>query len=403
MKLDVVGGTYRERCKEGEWRQLFGSGLRAAAALQYAGKVTFHTYIPPAHQPLLESMAATFGFDIAPSSSSHLIEFSYDHGLSTPLIFPPLDTVSPEQPLSVSGSHVLRFGMVDGDAIVSGDMVVYDPQSAYSPKAFHENGSSAKRLVIVCNRREAHMLAAENDILKAAAKIRSMESAEAVIVKCGSHGALLDCSDGQFEIPAFRTDLVWPIGSGDVFAAAFFARWVAGDKYDIAATRASMAAAHYCNTRQLPIPQMPDELPKYEALSLRLLGSADKKPLIYLAGPFFNMGQRWIVEESCDALRDQGLEVFSPFHDVGFGKAEEVVVADIEALKKSDVVLALLDQLDSGTLFEVGYARALGKPVIGFCQCTSEEALKMLAGTSCAVVDDFVSAIYQTAWTALKK
>jgi nucleoside 2-deoxyribosyltransferase len=39
----------------------------------------------------------------------------------------------------------------------------------------------------------------------------------------------------------------------------------------------------------------------------------------------------------------------------------------IEGIRSSDVVVAVLDgpDADSGTCFEVGYAKALGKPVIG--------------------------------------
>jgi nucleoside 2-deoxyribosyltransferase len=49
-------------------------------------------------------------------------------------------------------------------------------------------------------------------------------------------------------------------------------------------------------------------------------------------------------------------------------------------------------------VFEIGYARALGKPVVVFAQNVSEESLKMLEGTECDICDDFVTAIYRTAW-----
>ena len=63
---------------------------------------------------------------------------------------------------------------------------------------------------------------------------------------------------------------------------------------------------------------------------------------VYLAGPFFNMGARWLVEQAREALRQQPVAVFSPFHDVGLGLAESVVPADIEALDRCSAVLALL-------------------------------------------------------------
>ena len=401
MNLDVVGGTYRELCKEGEWRQLFGSGLRAAAALQNRATVRLHTYVSAAEQSLLEVVATTFKVTVSTVATPQTVRFSYEHGLSVPLIFPPLHTFAAAPSHQVTADHVLRFGMVDGDAVVNAKMAVYDPQSAYLPIPFHENGSTADRLVVVCNRREATLLTGESDVSTAAKKLRSLERAEAVVVKCGSHGALLDNDGGQQHIAAFRTSRVWPIGSGDVFAAVFSSSWMQGMSHFDAAVSASKATAYYCDTRSLPVPAA-SEMPDYPPLSLRTLKAGDTRPRVYLAGPFFNMGQRWMVHEARDALFDQGLDVFSPFHDVGFGVAEEVVPADIEGLKNADVVLALLDHLDSGTLFEVGYGRCLGKPVIGFCQNTPAETLKMLVGTECDVVDDFVSAVYHTAWTALR-
>ena len=59
------------------------------------------------------------------------------------------------------------------------------------------------------------------------------------------------------------------------------------------------------------------------------------------------------------------LKVFSPWHDVGFGVANEVVPKDLHALDNSAIVFAILDGLDSGTLFEIGYGVKKGIPIIG--------------------------------------
>jgi nucleoside 2-deoxyribosyltransferase len=119
-----------------------------------------------------------------------------------------------------------------------------------------------------------------------------------------------------------------------------------------------------------------------------------------LAGPFFNIGQRWLIEESLGALRAMGLRVFSPLHEIGLGDANSVAPQDIDGLRRSRVIFALVDGLDAGTVFEVGFARSLNKPVVVFSESTPEEPLKMMVGTGCEVVPDFVSALYRTAWTA---
>jgi nucleoside 2-deoxyribosyltransferase len=121
---------------------------------------------------------------------------------------------------------------------------------------------------------------------------------------------------------------------------------------------------------------------------------------VYLAGPFFNIGQRWLVDEARRCLLELGMRVFSPIHDGGGGPAEKVGPADLEALDQCDLVFALLDGLDSGTLFEVGWARAREKPkpVYALAPSVSEEDLKMVAGSECRVFEDFVTALHHAAW-----
>jgi len=52
--------------------------------------------------------------------------------------------------------------------------------------------------------------------------------------------------------------------------------------------------------------------------------------------------------------------------------------------------------------FEIGYARARGKPVIVFVQNEKEGDLKMIDGSECCLCRDFCTAIYKTIWTALR-
>jgi nucleoside 2-deoxyribosyltransferase len=114
------------------------------------------------------------------------------------------------------------------------------------------------------------------------------------------------------------------------------------------------------------------------------------------------MAQRRLVNEARRALAQQGIAVFSPLHDVGHGSADEVVPADLDALRDCAAVFAIVDGVDAGTLFEVGYATARGTPVVAFVQNEHAEALKMLEGSDCTICDDFTSAVYRTVWAALK-
>jgi hypothetical protein len=290
--------------------------------------------------------------------------------------------------------------MLEGEAEVHGSRVVYDPQSAYQPSPFGRNGSTAESLAILANLREASDLTGRQSLDEVGMALLEEEGAAVVVVKCGPIGARLFSSDGAHDIPAFRTERVFPIGSGDVFAAVFAHHWEeSGENPVDAAMAASWATAYYCATRVLPVPSDPEGL-KGVGNALTPTREAEARR-VYLAGPFFTAAQRWLIEQARAGLKAQGLNVFSPFHDIGLGPAQEVAQEDLAALSDSDVVLAIVDGLDAGTLFEIGYARALGLPVVAFVENEPEEPLKMVVGGGCKVADDFVSAIYQAVWAAV--
>ena len=124
---------------------------------------------------------------------------------------------------------------------------------------------------------------------------------------------------------------------------------------------------------------------------------------MYVAGPFFSIAERWLVDEARGALLDQGVAVFSPFHDVGVGPANEVVHQDLAAIDKCDAMLAIMDGTDPGTVFEIGYARSRGVPVVVLAENVRDESMKMTSGSGCQLMTDFVSAVYKSAWAALER
>ena len=213
------------------------------------------------------------------------------------------------------------------------------------------------------------------------------------MLKRGSHGAVVVTASGEHPIPAYQTEYVWKVGSGDVFSATFAALWGCQNMSpDQAADLASRATASYVDTRQLPAP---------DVAALQALQMTPIKPgsgMIYLAGPFFDIGQRWLVEESFSLLKELGASVFSPVHEVGPGPASYVAPKDIEGLEASDVVFAILNGLDPGTIFEIGYAIKKAIPVVALAQNVKEEDLKMIVGTGCEVTDDFASGLYRAVW-----
>lgn len=401
--LHIAGGVYRENCMHPSWREVYGSAGRAVSAImQIGGQATLHTYLDTSNAEILRDRAALEGFGLNAIDVPKGVTFSYYHTLSTPTINAPSNEYLP---LKLKEEKVIRFGMIEGSTIVEAKYAVYDPQSVASPEEFHKNGSKANHLAIVLNRHEASVMsglvgANPEDLAR---KISELSGAEVIVVKMGAKGALVYENGSFSRIPAFQTDFVWKIGSGDNFVAHFGYFWMEKclPAFE-AAMLASKATAYYCLYQGFATPKrLAAFSPPEIRLSNRYLNGY--QPLIYLAGPFFTLAELWLIEQARDNLKEMGLKVFSPYHDVGHGSADDVVELDLKAIRDCDVVLAIGDGLDSGTIYEVGYARAVGKPVIFYSENESSDNKKMMLGSGCILCNDYVTAIYKTLWAAAKQ
>lgn len=391
----VSGGVYVERSIDPHWDEVYGSGGRAAAAISGRPEgVSLVTYIGKPIEADVLALGTAFDIKIEGPHVSNAITFDYFHPLSVPHITPAVEHIAQHAALTVDGKVALRFGMLEGEAVVRAETAIHDPQSAFAPQLFRKNGSDAGRLAIVLNRSEAEATVGEADPERAATKILLSENADVVVVKQGGHGALIITKAGVERVPAYKSAFVWKIGTGDVFSAAFARFW--GELgYDPAhaADLASRAVAFYSGNRSLPIPERDD------LLTMEVAAVRPTPGRVYLAGPFFDTAQRWLIEEARQHLYALGADVFSPVHDVGVGPASKVAQEDIDGLNTCDAVLAIANGLDAGTLFEIGYAVAAKKPVIVLAQAIKSEDLKMIAGTGCLIVEDFATAIYQSIWS----
>jgi len=290
----------------------------------------------------------------------------------------------------VDTETVLSYGMMEGNALIRAERAVYDPQSPLSPKSFRENGSSATRLAIVANEPEAFALSGSHEVFAAGRALLQNECADTVVIKCGLKGALVFTTEGVVQLPAHRTRSTFLIGSGDIFSSEFAYRWLLeNEPPEQAARLASLAVAYYCQNPSVPVPGV---LPQ-DFNPVPITVDENKKRSVYLAGPFFNLQQLWMVDEAISQLTSQGLRVFSPLHEIGIGDPVSIARQDIKALAESDGVFALLDDCDPGTLFEIGFARAINKPVTVFITAEQSTHLTMLIGSDCDVFHDFVSAI----------
>ena len=98
------------------------------------------------------------------------------------------------------------------------------------------------------------------------------------------------------------------------------------------------------------------------------------KKIIYLAGPLFTHAELEYNRKLKDMLLNNGFSVFLPQEDAEDAAQDRerqnqecIFRKCVEGVDTSDLVVAILDgvDVDSGTAWEIGYAYAKGKPVIG--------------------------------------
>lgn len=396
-EISIIGGIYRELCYWPNRNQLFGSAwrsVRVMRAIDPDARIRLVTAGDEVSTSLLKvySMAEYLDYKVVPEKE--LISFNYKHPLAVPVVS---GVPSEKLHLRAEGAYVLGFGMLEAITEIKGSHVVYDPQSPREPRWFRDQGGEAEHLALVMNKSEASILSGETELQKMKKVIFEYEGCECLIVKCGAHGAMVYCGkeDEGTNIPAYKTKHVWPIGSGDVFTTVFSYYWFKGLSPVEASIKASLAAAAYCESdgdfENLPLLLKTNKFCEFVP---------GKKGKVYLAGPFFTLSEKLFVAECRDMLMAMGMIVFSPYHDVGEGKAEEVVPKDIAAIDDSDCLFAILDGMDSGTLFEIGYAVKSGIKVVAYGENATEGELKMLVGTGCDVNSDFTTALYKTCWYA---
>lgn len=396
--ITITGGTYRERCLSPEFDFKYGSGLRACYAINALDnkcEIAYHTFCSPDNELFLSMFEDALSIKTTKYPTKDAIGFVYDYPLRTPVIYPRPDMIERAAEMAFEAENILYFGMLEGNAKVKGNKVVYDPQSPVCPVGFKATGSEANELAIVINYKEAQNIVGSKDLSEIKKYFFEQEGAVVIVIKMGPKGAVVYTHADEVIIPVYKTGYVWPIGSGDVFAAIFAYHWMEGGRTAAeAAQKASFSTAIYCNSKSFRF-----EHPGYQENILPISIADFPKGKVYLAGPFFTLSQKWLVNEVMTNLHHLGLQVFSPLHEVGLGEpGSDVAVQDLLGLDDCKIVFAILDGLDSGTLVEIGYALRMKIPVIAYVENEAETDLTMLIGTGCVIEKDLTTALYKCLW-----
>lgn len=107
------------------------------------------------------------------------------------------------------------------------------------------------------------------------------------------------------------------------------------------------------------------------------------KKKIYFAGPFFNTDQIEEHSRIYDLIKDD-YDVFNPklagivaTSDTA-DRMVNILLGNINALNECQLVVAITDRKDMGTIWETGYAYACKKPIIYYCETLGNNPFNLM-------------------------
>lgn len=405
MKLSVLGGVYHEYCFSPVWNDIYGSGLRAAMAIRSKkGDTEFLTIYSDnhPHTKLIEYYSKSFGFGVRRiANEDEPIYFDYMNPIEAPVCS--FTSKSTNSVPHIRAKLLLKFGMMECAVQTNSDKVVYDPQNPDHPVLFHQDGSHANQVVYVLNQGEAQKITGKKDLEDCSEHLLMQPNVVCCIIKCGFYGAYVSTTTAKKWVPVYQSDNIWLIGSGDIFSAIFAYHWLSGETdFFRIANIASYSTAQYSNNKSLNFSTVNySNLTAFKPLP-ETSGSHISSYKIYLASPFFNSTQYSYLLKILNILKKYDLNVFSPFHEIGVGDPLTIAEKDLKALKDSDLVLALLDDLDPGTIFEIGFARAREIQVMILSESLDEANSTMFIGSGCELYNDIATLLYKLIWKIVK-
>ena len=92
---------------------------------------------------------------------------------------------------------------------------------------------------------------------------------------------------------------------------------------------------------------------------------------IYIAGPLCEEKERKFLEKLDRIFKELGFDTFLPHRDAGLYKDDKDITKlskrDLEEIYKCDLMIGVLNGIciGAGTAWEMGFAQAIGKKVIG--------------------------------------
>jgi nucleoside deoxyribosyltransferase len=122
---------------------------------------------------------------------------------------------------------------------------------------------------------------------------------------------------------------------------------------------------------------------------------------VYIAAPWFTPEQDQKLQALKQVLKEKRIKFFSPKDENLFGNdntatVDEVLAGNVGAIRACDVVVAITDGKDVGTIWECGYAFAKGIQILYIWLDRKQgQKFNLMLAASGTVVYDFDAIRYQ--------
>ncbi len=197
--------------------------------------------------------------------------------------------------------------------------------------------------------------------------------ADTLILKENRGGSRIFTQKETFRIPAHIANVVHSVGLGDCYNIALISN-LANSNFILAGRYASKVASIYGQCATL------DEFKSrinnltvddYRIEGVSLPWEERKKSSIYIAAPDFKGSDTSIIDNICEKLEYHNFKPIRPVQvsgEIGSKTSQSqirrIIKNDINLINDAKLIVAIIIYKDEGTIAEIGYAAALGKPVI---------------------------------------
>lgn len=122
--------------------------------------------------------------------------------------------------------------------------------------------------------------------------------------------------------------------------------------------------------------------------------SEHNSPRVYIAAPIFSKEQLEAVGVVVDEVHAAGYVSYSPARDGVMlaptdpaAKRDEVYHSNLRAIRQSDLLIAILDVKDTGTIWELGAAAGFGIPIVAVTMAVSKMNVMLERGVIAHVLN----------------